>query len=270
MFNSESPVAPSSAASPPAPPLPEGLALDPAGGLESSEDASLESRRFLKPRSSPLSGFIRENLLPAASFFTYAGLKDILSALYSIVFVVTASLWFGRIPKMPVAFLVLLPFVYLSALGVGLLFLGFLRDRYIGNPERPALRRLLGPESFPALYCKRAGSRFLRSAFAVGIYLFLGLLYLAAGPEGNPLDWLLLPCLLTGMIAIFSLNRKALDESEAARRALLQGEEAGMVFLRGFRRIMLRRFFYAALLGISLFIMFHYLVRPLRLALFAG
>jgi hypothetical protein len=33
---------------------------------------------------------------------------------------------------------------------------------------------------------------------------------------------------------------------------------------------MLKRLFYAALLGISLFIMFHYLVKPLRLALSAG
>ncbi|MDR2050655.1 MAG: hypothetical protein LBQ63_02650 [Deltaproteobacteria bacterium] len=252
-------------AAPPLPSLPEALALDPAGALESSEDASLESRRSLKPRPGPFSGFLRESLLTAGSFFTYIGFRDMLSALYSIVFVLTASLWFGRLPRMPVAFLVLLPFVYLSALGAALLFLGFLRDRYIGNPLHPAFRRLLGPESFLAAYCERAGSRLLRSAFAVGVYLFLGLLYLAVGPEGSPLGWLLLPCLLTGMMAIFSLNHKALDESEASRLAFLKGEKTGKVFLSGFRRIMLKRIFYAALLGISLFIMFHYLVRPLRL-----
>ena len=209
-------------------------------------------------------------------FLTYIRWRDLWSALYSIIFVITASLLFGRIPKMPVAFLVCLPFIYLSVLGAGLLFLAALRDRYIGEPRHDVVRRFFGPESALAGYLRNDGSRLLRSAFATGYYLFFGLLYLALGPERNSLGWLLMPCLFIGMVAIFSLNQRALDTHhdmggpgtpvlEAAAEAEAEaGENAPP--RRSFKAVLLRRSVYMCLLALSLYIMLHNLVLPLRRA----
>ena len=230
--------------------LPAALALDPAALSEGSlPEAPL-------PGAAP--GFFRARLALCKAFLTYIGPRDLWSALYSIFFVLTASLWFGRIPKMPIAFLVCLPFIYLSLLGAALLFLAWLRDRCVGNPRGRLLNSLLGPESFPALRCRQDGSRLLRASFAVGFYLFLGLLYLAAGPAEDPAGWLLMPCLLVGMAAIFSLNQKALEGA------------SGGGFLRGFRKTLLRRALGMLLLGLSIFMLFQFLILPLRKLLLGG
>ncbi|MCL1916508.1 MAG: hypothetical protein FWG17_07385 [Desulfovibrionaceae bacterium] len=207
-------------------------------------------------------------------FLTYIRWRDLWSALYSIIFVITASLLFGRIPKMPVAFLVCLPFIYLSVLGAGLLFLAALRDRYIGEPRHDVVRRFFGPESTLAGYLRNDGSRLLRSAFATGYYLFFGLLYLALGPEQNSLGWLLMPCLFIGMVAIFSLNQRALDthhdlEGTSDAPVLEAAAEAGENAppRRSFKVVLLRRSVYMCLLALSLYIMLHNLVLPLRRAL---
>jgi Ca2+/Na+ antiporter len=213
-----------------------------------------------EPRQNRARDFLKAQETACKAFLTYIRPRDLWSALYNILFVLTASLWFGRIPKMPVAFLVCLPFLYLSALGAALLFLAALRDRCIGEPRHALLRRLLGPESSLAAYLKRDGARMLRAAFAVGVYLFLGLLYLAVGPEKNNLGWLLMPCLLTGMAAIFSLNQRAEE------RASAEGEAGAAP--RSFKATLIRSALYMALLVASLYILMHFLVLPLRGMLF--
>ena len=202
--------------------------------------------------------FLAEQWAVCKAFLTYIRFQDLWSALYSIIFVVTASLWFGRIPKMPIAFLVCLPFIYLSVLVTILLFLGALRDRYIGTPSHDLLLRLFGPEGSLAGYLKRDGARMLRAAFAVGVYLFLGLLHLALGPDKNELGWLLMPCVFIGMAAIFSLNERGVRLSG-------RDEESGdAACKRSFRSMMLHRSIYMVLLVITMYIMVRFLVLPLR------
>ncbi|MDR2503732.1 MAG: hypothetical protein LBD82_05040 [Deltaproteobacteria bacterium] len=195
------------------------------------------------------------------AFLTYIRFRDLWSALYSIIFVLTASLWFGRIPKMPAAFLVCLPFIYLSVLGALLLFLGELRDRYIGEPRYALIKKLLGPKSVLAGFLKHDGERMLRTAFAVGFYLFLGLLYLALGPSKNNLGWLLMPCVFVGMAAVFTLNQRAMNLRE-------EGKDGGGDTARpSFRTMMVKRAVCMVLLVISLYIMVYFLVLPLHQAL---
>ena len=224
---------------------------------------------MLEHEQSRARAFLEAQWATCKAFLTYIRFRDLWSALYSIAFVVTASLWFGRIPKMPLAFLVCLPFLYLSALGAVLLFLSALRNRCIGNPRHATLRRLLGPESALAGYLKSDGARMLRAAFAVGVYLFAGLLYLAVGPEKNGLGWLLMPCLLIGMVAIFSLNQRA---EERPAPAPTDGEAAGEAVAprprRSFKAVLLGRAVYMALLVLSLYILMRFLVLPLQAMLF--
>jgi hypothetical protein len=226
------------------------LAADPAYALEGLEAISR--------REPPLRAWLRRRRAALLRFCTYAGARELWSALHSVLFLVAASLVFGRIPELPVAILVLIPFVYLSALGALLLLAGLARGRVFGRFSRCLGRRLFGQEDFLSAAARGAGLRLLRTAFGVGVYLLFGLVYLALGPDDDPLGWLLLPCLLAGMAAIYSLGRQAeltIEEREA------ENEPAVPVvpFVRAFRRNLARRIIYVVFLVASLYLMSHYL-----------
>jgi hypothetical protein len=210
----------------------------------------------LSPEPDPQSWF-KQQLSTCIAFLTFVRFQDLWAALYSIFLVVSASLWFGRLPKMPVPVLVFIPFVYLSLLGALLLLLGIAREKYIGNPKTKMMNKFLGPQSVIAGYFKRDGARMLRSAFGVGVYLFAGLLYYAAGPEENPAGWLLMPFLLIGMVAIFSLSRQVAYRLEHPGGA---ASTAG----GSFSKILLKRGLYMVALAASLFAMYYFLIKPLK------
>ena len=215
--------------------------------------------------------WLGERRASTVAFVTYAHWRDLWSALYSILFVVTASLVFGRLPKLPLAVLVFIPFIYLSLLGTLLLLLGILRDRYIGDGKRRLTRKFLGRESALARYLKRDGQRMLRTAFAAGIYLLAGLVYFAAGPYDNNAGWFLIPALALAMVAIYSLNQHiantAADGGKPTGGAGEEPEAGASRSSRVFRAMLLRRFAYALVLLVSLFIMYRYLIKPFKTAL---
>jgi len=191
---------------------------------------------------------------------TFVRFQDLWAALYSILLVVSASLVFGRLPKMPIPVLVLIPFIYLSLLGALLLMLGLAREKYIGNPKTRIVNKILGPQSFLAGYFKRDGTRMLRSAFGVGVYLFAGLLYYAAGPEENPAGWLLMPFLLAGMAAIFSLSQQITQRLEHPGQPALPAGGS-------LRKNLIKRWLYMVILVASLFAMYYFLLKPIKTTL---
>lgn len=224
------------------------LSADPAYATESLAPIA---RR--EPR---LRAWLRRRRAALWAFCTYAGPRDLWAALHSVLFLVAASLVFGRIPELPIAILVLIPFVYLSGLGALLLLAGLARDRVVGRLLRRAGRRFFGQEDSLSAAARGAGQRLLRTAFGVGLYLLLGLVYLALGPDDDPLGWLLLPCLLAGLAAIYSLSRQAelsIDESDPP----------SLSFVRAFRRNLARRTVYVVFLVLSLYLMSHYLFKGL-------
>ena len=98
----------------------------------------------------------------------------------------------------------------------------------------------------------------LRAAFAEGFYLFLGLLYLALGPSKNNLGWLLMPCVFVGMVAIFTLNQRAMSLREGDK------DGGGATARPGFKAMMIKRAVCMVLLVVSLYIMVYFLVLPLH------
>lgn len=224
------------------------LAADPAYALEGLET--------VVRREPAWRAWLRRRRASLWAFCTYAGIRELWAALHSVLFLVAASLIFGRIPELPIAILVLIPFVYLSALGALLLLAGLARDRVIGRFLRRAGRRFFGQEDFLSAAARGAGQRLLRTAFGVGVYLLLGLVYLALGPADDPVGWLLLPCLLAGMAAIYSLSRQA-------ELSIDENDPPSLSFIRAFRRNFARRVVYVVFLVVSLYLMSHYLFRGL-------
>ncbi len=189
-------------------------------------------------QETPFERFVALRKADFIAFVRYPGLIDFRSALYSIFFIVTASWWFKRIPDLPFTVLIAIPFVYLSALGVGLLMGGAALEQVFETSRFDFMRKLFAKNGTISGFCRRDGEKFLHAAFAVGVLFFAASFFLAARSE-SPWVWFLPPLILFCMVAQFSLNQHLTKEP---------GEKSRLEL----RKSLLRRCFYALAVSLAL------------------